>query len=406
MQSIDHMDEPLKILCLSPRTPPAVRPQAILLGKMIPEWLRQGLRPVILSYDNNGPWDVAAPLYTFPPFRAGRIVSHVPPLRDFFEYLWLRRTCRRILPLLEKHRIDVIFSFANPQISNVIGAMLKRRSGIPYVSNFSDPWLDNPLEKHNWFVKRRIARQERYAVENSDRVVVCNHVLRDLIMKKYPAAWSAKTTIVPHCYDPSDYPAVTKPHDGDFIFRYIGAFYQKRNPDPLLRAIRTLKDKQAAGGRKFRLELVGADLGYTNYSSGSLQESLRRFGVEDVVKVLPSVSYIESLGLMKTADCLIAIDADMPGSPFLPCKPIDYAGSGMPIVAITPDHSPTHWFLQNLGYRTFDYRHLDGLADHLADMMCGRVAVKPDYGFLKQFQVKETTAKLIAVFRQALKNRG
>lgn len=400
MQPQVKQPKPLSVLCLSFRTPPAVRPQAILLGKMVPEWLRQGIRPAIVSYDNNGDWDIDVPIKKIPPLRFGRILGHLPFLREFFEYLHYRKVCRSILPFIQEHKPDVIFSFANPQISNVVGAMLHRMTGIPYVSHFSDPWYDNPLEKKTFFQRIRVRWLERFVVEHSDRIIMVNQTLRDLVMKKYPKTWGDKTVIIPHCYDPADYPTEPKKQNEAFTIRYIGAFYRKRNPEPLFRAITDLQKRPEIRDRGFLLELVGADLDYSGYSTDSLAADLKRYGLENIVKVTPTVSYPESLELMRSADCLIVIDADIPGSPFLPCKPIDYAGSGTPIVGITPIDSPTSKFLRNLGYKAFDYAHLDGFTGHLAGMIGGRNLPRPNTRFLEQYQVKQTSAKLISVLRQ------
>ena len=58
-----YSEKKIKPLCLSFRTPPTVRPQAILIGKMIPEWMAQCLEPVIITYESNGDWDIGAHEY-------------------------------------------------------------------------------------------------------------------------------------------------------------------------------------------------------------------------------------------------------------------------------------------------------------------------------------------------------
>ena len=49
-----------------------------------------------------------------------------------------------------------------------------------------------------------------------------------------------------------------------------------------------------------------------------------------------TVSYLDSLSLMTSADGLLVIDAPAATSVFLPSKLIDYIGSGTPILGITP----------------------------------------------------------------------
>src|SRR3989344_9046948 len=63
----------IKPLCLSFWTPPTNRPKAILICKMIPEWINQGIRPVIVTYEKNGDWNIDTPVYKIPQFK----------LRDF-----------------------------------------------------------------------------------------------------------------------------------------------------------------------------------------------------------------------------------------------------------------------------------------------------------------------------------
>jgi len=53
----------LKVLCLSFHTPPALRPQAILIGKMIPEWIKQKVSPAIATYKTEQKWDINAPMH-------------------------------------------------------------------------------------------------------------------------------------------------------------------------------------------------------------------------------------------------------------------------------------------------------------------------------------------------------
>jgi glycosyltransferase involved in cell wall biosynthesis len=62
-----------------------------------------------------------------------------------------------------------------------------------------------------------------------------------------------------------------------------------------------------------------------------------------------SVPYQESLSVMQGADVLVVIDADIPGSVFLPSKLIDYIGAGRPILGITPLDSATARVIKESG---------------------------------------------------------
>ncbi len=391
---------PLCVLCLSFRTPPAVRPQAILIGKMIPEWIRQGVQPVIVNYDNNGDWGIDVPIYSVPFFRINRFAAKLPFVREALEYIYLRRLCRKLKPIIREHEIDLIFSFANPQASNALGAMLKKQTHLPFVAHFSDPWYDMPLEKKSWASNRLVRAWEKYVIKNSDRVIFVNPILRDLVMKKYPSAWTEKTSIIPHCFDPKLYAKVEKLASHLFLFGHIGAFYEQRRPEPLLEVMSKVKK---AGINDFRLELVGADQAYTGFTTKELGSSIQNFGLADTVAVKPAVDYIESLKLMSEADCLLVMDANLDSSPFLPSKLIDYAGSGTIIVGFTPQGSPTQHFLDKLGYRSFSYQQLDQAAQYLADLVQTKKQIIPNREYLEAFGVERTTSGLIDIFKQAQK---
>src|SRR5262249_24783952 len=55
-----------------------------------------------------------------------------------------------------------------------------------------------------------------------------------------------------------------------------------------------------------------------------------------LVTFCPTVSYLQSLALMSSADGLLVIDAPATTSVFLPSKLIDYLGPARPVFGITP----------------------------------------------------------------------
>lgn len=392
----------MKVLCISPRTPPAVRPQAILLGKMIPEWICQGIDPVIVSYDNNGKWDIKAPVYTVPAFRASRILGHLAPLQKLNEFFYCMKTSRKIMPILKKEKIEVMFSFANPQICNVIGAFLKLKSNLPFVAHFSDPWVDHPYEKIGPISKFILKRMEHFVINNADAIIFVNPILRDLVMRKYPRSWAHKTRIIPHCFNPSEFDSEPVGKNQIFTIRHIGAFYPQRNPKPMFEALRMILDR-GWNKQKFKIQLIGATTGYAGMTAEQLEDMVRSAGISEIVETVPGVEYRESLKLMRRADCLVSIDANIPGSPFLQSKIIDYSYVSVPIICITPTHSPTGQVVEGLGYRSFNYSQIASLAKYLAEIINGENVPQVNVQFRNQFHVKNTTQKLIQCFMELKK---
>lgn len=393
-----------KILCLSFWTPPIVRPQSILIGKMIPEWIRQGLDPVIVAYEACGDWDINAPVFKIPIFSINKFFNKIPLLRGCLRFRYYKKIANIIKKIVRENQVDLIFSFSKPMDSNIIGARLKKNLNIPFVSHFSDPWHDDPYKALSKLSAKFIYLQEKFIIKNSDKVIFTNEAAKDLIMKKFPQSWSKKADVIPHCYNLADYPEVSQANSDKFIISYIGAFYKKRNPEPLFRALQKIVAKRPDLNSKFKIELIGAANDYAGYNIKSIEDMAELYNLKSNVEIIPPVSYGESLKYMKLSDCLVVIDANMPNSPFLPSKVVDYAGSGNAILGITPANSPTAQFIKNLGYESFNYDQVDELAQYLEGLVSGEVKIQIDQNFLNKYSIQSTTAKLINIFNETLGN--
>src|SRR3989344_3212843 len=119
----------LKVLCLSFRTPPQVRPQAILIGNLL-------------------------------------------------EKRYFYRLFKQMEEIVKKHQINLIYSFSNPYASNIVGAKLKEKLGIKFISNFSDPWYDDPYQSFSKSEKKDIARKEKNIIQTSNRIIFNNEIAK------------------------------------------------------------------------------------------------------------------------------------------------------------------------------------------------------------------------------------
>ncbi len=392
------MTDHFKPLCLSFWVPPVVRPQAILIGKMIPEWIKQGTTPTIVSYAGDTAWDIAATKYSIDQWKINKYVARLPIVPKILKNKYSERIFRRLCAVVKKEKPDLIFSFANPQDSNIFGARLKKHFGIPFISHFSDPWADNPYSNWSNHKRAEIIKLERFIIEQSDRVVFTNIELRDLVLQKFPASWKNKTVVIPHCFDEKEYPARVKNNE-PFIFSHIGALYGKRTPEFLFLALQELLKNSPKLRGTFCLKLVGAANSYAGYTEARIKEMAKKYGLADLTSIIPPVSYTESLRYMKQSDCLIVIDADIENSPFLPSKVVDYAGSKTAILGITPSNSPTDTFLKELGQKCFNYKEKNTLITYLRKLIQTKTGPAYNEKFRANYSVEATSAKLLQLFK-------
>jgi glycosyltransferase involved in cell wall biosynthesis len=391
-------EQSLTVLCLSFRTPPLVRPQSILIGKMIQEWIRKKVKPIIVTYSDNGNWDVDAPIITIDPPKTLPKWLRIVGGQVIYEYLYCRMIRNRLVRIIDTEKPDVIFSFSNPAISNLVGAMLQHKTGVPFVSHFSDPWYDQGLVRRTIVNKIKIRLQEKFSVIHSNAVVFPNETLKNLVMKKYPQFPVEKQFVIPHCFDSNAYSKEKFGENSLFSFGHIGAFYPQRTPDPLFKAAALLQQSNA----NFRLVLVGPLMSYSGYSQEMLDQLIEKYELIDKVEIHPPVSYEESLKLMQSMDVLVVIDADIQDSPFLPSKLVDYAGSRTPVIGITPEGSPTSDFLNEVGYTAFNYKQIDEFADCMKALIEGRITLVADNNAIEKYNVSSTTDKLMKIFKEVV----
>jgi len=267
-------------------------------------------------------------------------LGKLPDTYRFFNFLLFNKAKQ----MINENNYEVMVTWSQPHSSHLIGLKLKSSLKISpkWIAHFSDPWISNPyFEVNNW-IKRINENLFNRVLNQADAISVTNEYVIVAEEGFSSAENRMKVHVVPHSFLPSMYPRQDKSRPNEpLILRYIGSFYGLRRPDPILSALAVLEANEPSIARKLRVEFIGAKL-----DEKALRDIQKLKSVS--IKVLPSVSFRESLGLMQNADLLLIIDAPMEMSPFLPSKLIDYIGSNVPVLAFTPP-GPSADLVKELG---------------------------------------------------------
>jgi glycosyltransferase involved in cell wall biosynthesis len=275
-----------------------------------------------------------------------RVPFHRPILFSYIDYVgrklyfpwsdrpdiyrkWNRRAYEKFLEwqVNSNYRPDILITFAQPMSDHLFGLEYKKRTGIPWIAHFSDPWVDNPYLPKNPFLGKLNQRMERRVIENADAIIFTSPETIDVVMRKYPETWRKKVFYLPHGYDQRLYDPTFNPPSHCYVIRSIGHFYGPRSPKLLFEAIEQIASESPQLLSDVVIELVG---------------SLGRFKVhhypnaQKIIHCIGKVPYIESLRLMQTAHCLLVIDAPAHFSVFFPSKLVEYIGTNRFIIAISP----------------------------------------------------------------------
>ena len=244
------------------------------------------------------------------------------------ERFWSRRAARRLLHGVDVRRDDVLVSFSSPVSDHLAALQVKRRTGCRWIAAFSDPWIENPL---NRLAGRSLAlarRWEEQVFQNAERLIFTSAETVDRVMAAYPTAWRDKCRIVEHAWAglaPGDHAPAPR-----LLLRHLGNLYGDRSAGPLLAGLAELARLRPGVLARMRIELIGhcerAPETFPDYQSLPVGTIVAR----------PPVSYREALAAMREADLLLVLDAPGQSSPFLPSKLVEYFGAGAPIAALTP----------------------------------------------------------------------
>jgi len=351
-----------KVLFVSYNFPPQLSPESIQASRYVKFLLQYGWVPYVVCADEESMWAGAidkSMLHLLPSnIKILKVRSFEPrifmlALRKFLPILlklpdgrigWYLPAYKKSLTLLERERFDLIHSRAMCFTSNLIGLKLKKETGLPWVAHFSDPWVDNPYIHYgrlDSYINRKL---ERAVMERADAIVFVSEEMRQLIMGKYPLEVRRKSTVIPHCYDPElvSHPSSSKKNPKT-TFTYTGNFYRIRTPLGLFQAVYSILSKQPEIQDSINIQIVGS-------MPKNYQDTILKLGIDKVVSVVGTVTYLESLEYIRNADVLLLIDApSKTPSVFLPLKLVEYAASKKPILGITPLKGASASLVKRLG---------------------------------------------------------
>lgn len=245
---------------------------------------------------------------------------------------WLPFGYRAAKRILQSNGAAAIVSRANPITSHLIAWILKLRNPtIPWVALFGDPWTQNPYIQFEFgFMRRFFEGIEAKIFSSVDAVVVTNDEARSLFLRRYNGA---KIFVIPNSWNEEDQQLASsvmkeRPHKKNKAMTLVhaGNLYGLRSPEPLLRALKQLRDSYP----EKRIEAVFCG------SLGKFSGLISEFGLEDIVKVLGTMSRVDAFRELSKGDAPVLIDAPIEGSMFLPVKFAEYLMFKKPILAITP----------------------------------------------------------------------
>jgi glycosyltransferase involved in cell wall biosynthesis len=269
-----------------------------------------------------------------PALPALRWLSLVPyrlRLNRMFDYLtwpdggigWSPFALMAALRAARQDRPAVIYSTSTPQGGHLVGLVVHRLTGIPWVADFRDEWATDAFRASQPRTLARLsARLERAITSNASRVVVAADYFRLDGLSHY----DPKRVVIVNGVDDADLPVSAAPPTDRFVLSYVGTTYGIRDPSPALRALARLVEHGEIDRDRFEVRLVGSMW-------------LEGFQPPPGIRV-EQIGYVEHARALEEMCSATALLLYVPSSSLAPSgKLFEYLASGRPLLCLAhPDN--------------------------------------------------------------------
>ncbi|MBK6949325.1 MAG: glycosyltransferase [Haliscomenobacter sp.] len=189
---------------------------------------------------------------------------------------------------------------------------LARKSGLPWVADFRDPWTeafwDKSLARTSWAAAHN-NRMEKRVVSEADAVITVSNGVKELLVKSP----RQHTYVIPNGFDAPDFSAKKEPSPR-FRIVYAGHIAASQNPVRFFQAIAALRKPFGA--------LL--DVRFYGKADQEVQEAIAREGVGDLVHLLSYLPHDQILKEIIDADLLVLLIPAKNGKGILTGKVFEY----------------------------------------------------------------------------------
>jgi glycosyltransferase involved in cell wall biosynthesis len=248
---------------------------------------------------------------------------------------WLPFGVARGLRVIRQSGIRLLYSTSPPPTTHLIAVVLKALTGLPWVADFRDPWVEEGFYPLPGTLRYHIETTlEQYVIRRADRLTVTTPYLQREFIARYPQLTPETVQVIYNGYDETDFQQVQSPvRSAQFEILHAGLVTPEfRDPRPLLQAVTSLIADGSLPRREVRITFLGGDAYVHSQAFAALVTQL---DLEDVVSVCGRVSHQAALQRQGQAAVLLLLQASDDTRSLIPAKAFEYLRIGRPILVLT-----------------------------------------------------------------------
>ena len=214
---------------------------------------------------------------------------------------WYYSARKQAIRIISDNNIKIIFSTSNPPTAHFIASWLQKKTGVTWLAEFRDPWVDPYDERSKLyeFIERKL---EKRVLKGARLLIAVSEPNARLLEKTH----HKRVEIITNGFDENDY-TNTVPLTSKFTITYTGNIYLgKRDPKILFAAVAEMKNGGQLSPTQFELRFFGANVDET------LTPLVEKFGLGDLVRMNGQVPLLESIKVQKESTILLLLEWNNP----------------------------------------------------------------------------------------------
>lgn len=247
---------------------------------------------------------------------------------------WAATAVPAAVRIVRRRHIDAIMTTSPPPSVHLIGAAVATATSRPWVADLRDSWLAHPhrrYESRGVRAKRAVERtMARTVARRASALVAVTDAIAAELGALDPGA-AAKTHVIGHGVDLSDFEGLTYAPEGPFTIVHTGAFFGQRSPRPFLTGLRDLLHRRP----DLRGQVVVRFVGDLRASDRAWARGLR---IDDAWEETGFVPFREAVVAQRSADALLLLipHAGGRGDTVVSGKVYEYLAARRPVLAAVP----------------------------------------------------------------------
>lgn len=317
--------------------------------------------------------------------------------------------------------VDLIYVSMSPYVSAEAVETLTKDLGIPWVADLRDPWaLDEMVLYPSGFHRRQELRQMGRVLRSASAIVLSAPEAVVRVRRQFPELADKQVVSITNGFDAADFQrAVPDRSDSAFRIAHTGYLHTDlgrqqqqrrglrrlvggdvkgvniltRSHVYLLQAIEQLTAQDPSLASTIELHLAGV-----------LSDSDQLF-IPETVRLSGYLSHNASIDLVRSADLLFLPMQNLPAgvrATIVPGKTYEYLAAGPPILAAVPEGDARDFLTEAGNAYICDPDDVGDMAAMLRQAIerwrAGDPVSSPPTEFLKRFERRQLTARLVEVF--------